>query len=226
MAYQLTTEGKTANVGTAKMELVKRFQEAKESQSSAIDIPIFQLVEGFPEIDHTKTDVFRDRVKYSAKLKEQIADARNRIGKEELLKLEKQLGDIKNLESGAVIDLFLSYRAVKAWAEMVNLVKKISPALANTVMVQEQLALALNRDKKGEEAEKVLLDLLKKRGPSNETYGILGRVYKDRWEAAYKDGDELLAAVCLIKLLKLMCMASKLTGVMPILELMQLHKWN
>src|SRR5829696_4946187 len=50
------------------------------------------------------------------------------------------------------------------------------------------------RDGKGEEAEKVLLDLIKKRGPSSETYGILGRVYKDRWEAAYKRGDELLAA--------------------------------
>jgi tetratricopeptide (TPR) repeat protein len=193
MAYQLTAEGKTADVGITKMELVKRLKEAKEAQSSAIDSPIFQLVEGFPEIDHTKTDVFRDRVQYSAKIKEQIAASRNQ-GKAALLNLEKQLGDINNLESGVVIDLFLSYRAVKAWAEMVSSVKKMSPALANTVMVQEQLALALNRDKKGEEAEKVLLDLLKRRGPSSETFGILGRVYKDRWETSYKDGDELLAA--------------------------------
>jgi tetratricopeptide (TPR) repeat protein len=76
---------------------------------------------------------------------------------------------------------------------MVNLVKKMSPPLAETIMVQEQLALALNRDRKGEEAENVLQDLLKKRGPSSETYGILGRVYKDRWEAAYKSGEEFLA---------------------------------
>jgi predicted Zn-dependent protease len=84
------------------------------------------------------------------------------------------------MEPGVVIDLFLSYRAVQAWSEMVNLVQKMSPALANTVMVQEQLALALNRDNRGEEAEKILLDLLKRHGPSSETYGILGRVYKDR----------------------------------------------
>jgi tetratricopeptide (TPR) repeat protein len=195
MTYQLTKEGRTANILSIKMEVVKRLREAKEVQSSAIDSPIFQLVEGFPEIDHTKTDVFRDRVQYSSKIKEQIAAARNEGGRETLLNLEKQLGEIKNLEAGVAIDLFLSYRAVKAWAEMVNLVKRMSPALANTVMVQEQLALALNRNKKGEEAEKVLLDLLKKRGPSSETYGILGRVYKDRWEeAAYKDGNKLLAA--------------------------------
>jgi tetratricopeptide (TPR) repeat protein len=193
MPYQLTTEGNTADRETTKMELVKRLEEAKEAQNSAIDSPIFQLVEGFPEIDHTKTDVFRDRVQYSAKIKEQISAARKQ-GKQALLNLEKQLGDIKNLESGVVIDLFLSYRAVKGWPEMINLVQKMSPALANTVMVQEQLALALNRDGKGEDAEKVLLDLIKKRGPSSETYGILGRVYKDRWEAAKNSGDELLAA--------------------------------
>ena len=92
-----------------------------------------------------------------------------------------------------VIDLFLSYRAVKAWADMIALVPKMSPPLAATVMVQEQLALALNRAGQREAAEGVLLDLLAKRGPSSETYGILGRVYKDRWEEAAKAGQEFLA---------------------------------
>ncbi len=36
--------------------------------------------------------------------------------------------------------------------------------LSATVLVQEQFALALNRDERGDEAEKVLLELLKKRG--------------------------------------------------------------
>ena len=47
-------------------------------------------------------------------------------------------------------------------------------------MVQEQLAFALNRRDRREEAEKVLRRLLDGRGPSSETYGLLGRVYKDR----------------------------------------------
>jgi hypothetical protein len=38
-----------------------------------------------------------------------------------------------------------------------------------------------------------LLALIEQRGPSSETYGILGRVYKDRWEAAAKAGDSMLA---------------------------------
>jgi tetratricopeptide (TPR) repeat protein len=195
MTYMLNEEGLPVDIEVSKSELVKRLKNITESkdQDSLVDSPLFQLVEGFPEIDHTKTDVFRDRVQYSADIKKQIADAR-KDGKDALLNLEKQLGDIKSLEAGVVIDLFLSYRAVKAWQEMINLVEKMSSALSNTVMVQEQLALALNRHGQGEEAERVLLDLLERRGPSSETYGILGRVYKDRWETAYKNGDEILAS--------------------------------
>ena len=193
MPYHLTSGGIPTDIDSTKAQLVERLKNARAAQNTAVDSPIFQLVEGFPDIQRIKTDVFRDRVHYSTKLKEQIAIARKQ-GKEALSILEKQLDGIGDIESGVVIDLFLSYRSVKAWAEMVDLVKKMSPPLAETVMVQEQLALALNRDEKGEEAENVLLDLLEKRGPSSETYGILGRVYKDRWEAAYKSRDELLAS--------------------------------
>jgi hypothetical protein len=76
---------------------------------------------------------------------------------------------------------------------MIALVDKMSPPLRETVLVQEQYALALNRDGQRPRAEKVLLDLIAKRGPSSETYGILGRVYKDRWEEALQQGNGLLA---------------------------------
>ncbi len=92
-----------------------------------------------------------------------------------------------------MIDLFLSYRSVKGWQEMVALVQKMPRPLASTVMVQEQLALALNRLGRRDEAEQVLNRLLESRGPSSETYGILGRVYKDRWEEAQKKGERATA---------------------------------
>ena len=200
MTYSLTEEGLPIDTKVSRAELVQRLKTIKENrdQDSLVDSPLFQLVEDFPEIEHTKTDVFRDRVQYSVNLKKQIADAR-RQGKNALQTLEKQLGDIKNVESGVVIDLFLSYRSVKAWQEMIDLVQKMSSPLSNTVMVQEQLALALNRNGKGEEAEKVLLNLLERRGPSSETFAILGRVYKDRWEIAYNNEEKILASGLLDK---------------------------
>jgi hypothetical protein len=193
MPYHLTTEGTPADIQAIKVKLVERLGKAKKDRNAAVDSPIFQLVDGFPDIQRLKTDVFRDRIRYSTELKEKIATARKQ-GKNALISLENQLGDIKDLESGVVIDLFLSYRAVRAWSEMIKLVKKMSLPLAGTVIVQEQLALALSRDGRGEEAEKVLLDLIKKRGPSSETYGILGRVYKNRWENALKHSERFLAS--------------------------------
>jgi hypothetical protein len=198
MRYHLTIGGTPTDIEAIKEELVGRLRKAKEAKNAAVDSPIFQLVEGFPDIQRLKTDVFRDRIRYSSELKEKIAIAR-KLGKDALINLEKDLGNIKDLESGVVIDLFLSYRAVKAWSQMVELVKKMSEPLAGAVMIQEQIALALNRDGLGEEAETVLLDLIKKRGPSSETYGILGRVYKDRWENALNHNEHFLASGLLSK---------------------------
>jgi hypothetical protein len=76
---------------------------------------------------------------------------------------------------------------------MIRVAARMPDPLRRTALVQEQLAFGLNRVGRGEEAERVLLDLIGSRGPSSETYGLLGRVYKDRWEAAVKAGEKILA---------------------------------
>ncbi|CAN5362494.1 hypothetical protein BH24GEM3_BH24GEM3_14900 [soil metagenome] len=190
LPYRLTASGMPDDVEETRNTLVTRLRAAREAPAE--DSPIFQLVEDFPKVDHTKTDVFRDRVQYAQQMKERLAEARGQ-GTEAVRQIERELEPIADQEAGVVIDLFLSYRAVKGWGEMIALAEKMSPPLAATVMVQEQLALALNRAGQGERAERVLLELIERRGPSSETYGILGRVYKDRWEAARQAGQNLQA---------------------------------
>jgi hypothetical protein len=148
-----------------------------------------------PDVAHLKTDVFRERAEYSAKRKAELAAARGAGdgALQRLRKIERSLGPIRDAEAGVVVDLYLSYRAIKEWKEMVRLVGLMDPALRETVMVQEQLGLALNRAERGDEAERVLKAIIDRRGPSSETYGILGRVYKDRWEAAAKKGEDARA---------------------------------
>ncbi|MDT5062341.1 MAG: hypothetical protein QOH63_2800 [Acidobacteriota bacterium] len=196
LPYQLSAAGLPENIAQNKQSMVNCLAEARrtsvDNPKAIIDSPIYQLVENYPDIDREKTDVFRERVRYSASMKARLAEAR-RQDIDALRAIEVELGDIKEVESGVVIDLFLSYRAVKGWKEMIALVEKMSRPLAATVMVQEQLALALNRDDQGEKAEKVITDLLAQRGASSETYGILGRIYKDRWESALKSGNKFLA---------------------------------
>jgi len=191
--YKLGADGAPdpAHIAEARKAVAKLLIEAR---AGTRDSPIFQLLDDLqaPTVAHEKTDTFRERVEYSNQLKSQLAAAR-RQGADAVRSVEKGLGKIADVESGVVIDLFLSYRARSAWQDMVALVEKMALPLAETVLVREQLALALNRLKRREEAEAVLTRLIEERGPSSETFGILGRVYKDRWEEAGKAGEEILA---------------------------------
>ena len=121
------------------------------------DSPIFQMVEGFPDIQHIKTDVFRKRVQYSEEYRGKLQKARKQ-GIEALRNLIKD-EEIKTLEAGVIIDIFLSYRDLtkskEEWEEMTMFVNKMPQELANTVMVQEELGFALNRAGKRDEAESV-----------------------------------------------------------------------
>jgi hypothetical protein len=193
--YRLSPEGKVKDLPTARAALVKRVAAARKAASDVPlkDSPLYELLDGYPDIAHTKTDVFRNRVRYSEELKGKVKAARGK-GSGALRKVERSLGSLADTDSAVVIDLFLSYRAVSDWKAMVELAGRMPGPLAETVMVQEQLGLALNRLGRGKEAEAILTKLVEKRGPSSETYGILGRVYKDRWEAAAKKGKKIEAA--------------------------------
>ena len=189
LPYRLSATAALEDAAAAKAALRDRLVQARQAHA---DSPLFQLVEGFPDIQRLKTDVFRDRVRYSDRVKEALARARTQ-NIDAVRAVEATLGPLHDVDAAVVIDLFLSYRAVKAWPEMIELVERMAPPLAATVMVREQLALALNRAGRGDEAERVLRKLIDDRGPSSETYGILGRVYKDRWEAAVTAGDGVAA---------------------------------
>jgi hypothetical protein len=88
-----------------------------------------------------------------------------------------------------LLEMFKAYYSVGAWKELLALADKFPPALAASPMVQEQRAIALNRTGESDRAEALLHDLLLRNGPSSETFGILGRVYKDRWQMAAQAGD-------------------------------------
>ncbi|HBL27530.1 MAG TPA: DUF4071 domain-containing protein, partial [Acidobacteria bacterium] len=194
LPYTLSPGGTPAGVEATREALGERLRFAREAsrRDPATDSPLFQLVDGYPDLGHERTDIFRDRVRYSQEKKEDLARARKK-GVEALREVERTFGDFAGLEAGVLVDLFLSYRSVKAWQDMIDLAGRLPQPLAVTVLVREQLALALNRAGRGDEAEKVLQDLIEERGPSSETFGLLGRVYKDRWEGAVKENRKIQA---------------------------------
>jgi len=175
------------HIKDAKSEIAASLRQSRQGSK---DSPIFQILDYIPEpiVDHTRTDVFRQQIDYSESLKRRLAEARS-TGIDAVRAAEKDLGALVGVESGVLVDLMLSYRAVEAYEDMVALIEKMPRPLAETVLVQEQHAFALNRLKRREQAESVLLKLIEKRGPSSETYGLLGRVYKDQWEEARNAGQ-------------------------------------
>jgi len=190
LPYQLGPDGRPVDL-KVRGAIAERLEAAKQGTT---DSPLFQLVEGMPvcDIARLKTDVFREQVDYARSKKQELAAAR-RAGRAAVDQVRAGLGRLDQVEAGVIVDLFLSYRAVSAWDAMIALAAEMPRPLADRVMIQEQLGLALNRAKRDADAERVLTELIDKRGPLSETYGILGRVYKDRWERSLKAGNTLEA---------------------------------
>lgn len=189
LPYQLGNDGLPSDIDTDRRNLTQRLLDARAGDN---DSPLWQLLDGFPDIQHEKTDVFRKQVDYSRDIKNRLADARSASSVASVREVERHLvaqaKSLADVESGIVVDLFLSYRALSAWNDMVRLEQAMSRPLAETTMMREQLALALNRAGHSDKAEAVLTRLIESKGPSSETCGLLGRVYKDRWQAAAASG--------------------------------------
>src|ERR1700741_1853366 len=185
LPYSLDPQGKLKDTGSSVEALTKKLLSAKENKSN--DSPLFQLLDNYPNVAHEKTDIFRDFVEYSKSLKKELGEIRNSSGSREdklkaLVQFENSLTNLDDTESAVIVDLFLSYRSIKAFEEMIALVEKMPAPLKTTVLIREQLGFALNRLNKRKEAEEVLTCLIKERGPSSETNALLGRIYKDQWE--------------------------------------------
>ncbi|MBM3522098.1 MAG: DUF4071 domain-containing protein, partial [Alphaproteobacteria bacterium] len=192
VVYRLDAGGKPSHVAEDRAKLAAVLESCKRERRD--DSPLYQLLDGMqpPRVDSDRTDSFREQVAEAEAKKSELALAR-KAGIEAVRRVRESLGAIEDVESGVAVDLLLSLRDVKDWNGMVELVEAMPEPLRRTVLVQEQLGLALNRAGRGDEAEHVLTALIAERGESSETLGILGRVYKDRWDAAVTAGEKLAA---------------------------------
>ncbi len=162
------------------------------------DSPLFQLFDKFPgiELSHELTDVFKERIRASEVFEDQLAEALNLTPVDEALQRIKQLqqnmGDIQTLDKDVLMRLYLTYRDLSAWEEMIALYESFPAALQASVMARQQLALALNRCAGAGEIQRairVLKKLIKQHCVSAETCGILGRIYKDQYKTAKEEDD-------------------------------------
>ena len=180
----------------------------QEAQHASVDSPLFNLIgEWRPEpIAREKTDTFRDQIRYNESIKQSLAAIRE-LAKDSatrndavarLAEQRETIGDLDAVDGGVAIDLMLTYRALSDWQGMINVQRDMPKTLADQVMVQEQLAFALNRSAKNDRpARKRALEILEgveeRQGPSSETCGLMGRIHKDLWLEAVEGGKRIEA---------------------------------
>lgn len=205
MPYGYDKKKKLTDTTNNIASLTKRLMNAKEQP--ATDSPVYQLIDGIAfqnSVAHQKTDIFRDQVEYSKKMKDLLQRTReSKAGEDKKVKtldeiVQKQI-NVEDEEAGVLIDIMLTYRALGAYNKMIAFIDSLPTHVKNTVMVQEQLGFALNRIGEREQAIHVLETVLNQNGPSSETYGILGRVYKDKYDEALKGKNEKLGMAFLDK---------------------------
>jgi hypothetical protein len=136
LAYHLDQAGNAADHVSDRDKLAEQLRAARREVT---DSPLFQLLDNLPQpdISRLKTDVFREQVEYSTALRERLAAAR-RQGVDAVREISTELGDLRNYESGVLVDLLLSFRAFSAWGDIVALIEQMPEALARSTLVREQ----------------------------------------------------------------------------------------
>jgi tetratricopeptide (TPR) repeat protein len=113
-------------------------------------------------------------------LAQAIEAARDKRDLPELKRLETDLAG-HDPDSALLLNLFQAYGNLGDWKAMVDLFHVLPQEMQKLSRVRQQVGLALNRMGHHDEAVAILSDLLKEQGADSETFGLLGRVYKDLW---------------------------------------------
>jgi hypothetical protein len=182
---------------------------AAASAHDEIDSPLFQLVPKLPPLSlpHEVTESFRDRVHAIASVRERLQSAtkEGEKGVDQIRTIERELGSLDRAAPESLLDVMLAYRSVGAWDEIVRLIDAFPKTVSENVTVREQLAMALNRSSLRRDrarAIELLAQIIEKHGPSPETNGVLGRVYKDMWLEAQEANDAIAAEGALAEAIK------------------------
>ncbi len=183
--------------GELASQLTRRLLDLREvgGDEPTVDSPLFQLLGEYkaPDISHLKTDVFRDQVNYSVEIKSRLRRAREFGDIEAVAAIESELGNLDATEAGVLVDLYLTWRALSNWDRMIALYERLPAVLKRSILMREQYGFALNRAGRRGEALEALESVLSQQGPSSETLGLIGRIYKDQWMDAMRNGESRLA---------------------------------
>lgn len=192
------TNGKIENLETQISKLVTYLEGVKKQKLP--DSPVYQLLDGIEfkhSLSHEKVEMLREQVTHENSIRENLSEIiSSKIPNEEKLvgvqQLEKEFENKEDWTAGMTIDFMLAYRSAEGFSEMAAFIDSLPLHLKKNQVFQEQYGFALNRAGQKDKAIQVLSKLVEENGPNSETLGILGRIYKDQFNA-FKDTDRIKA---------------------------------
>jgi hypothetical protein len=201
----------TRAASTLRKQITEHLEEMHKlnRQLQVQDSPLFELVPGWsPELlTEAAADAFRADVRVNEKLKDELGKLRV-LGQEagERDQVRTRLAAIRaetfadgSPDIGVLTELILAHRSIIDWSGMIDVYVEMPEVLQQQAPIRQQAAFAYNRRAELDgpsanadrtEAITMLEQLEKDQGPSSETSGILGRIYKAQWLRARDEHDQ------------------------------------
>ena len=152
-------------------------------ESAADQTTQFRTISQDEEDEREKFDSLLGRLRAAMELKSQ----EERI--EALRRIEPEILAADDPSATLQIELLRSYRDSSSWQNMIRLFESFPMKIQQMPVVVQQTALALNRMGDRDRALSMLNDLVNQKGGDSETYGLLGRIYKDRFAESNEEKD-------------------------------------
>lgn len=184
--YDLDPSGRLLGVAADRLrdELTAAIRDSQERITS--DSPLYEF---FPELRvELPPSVAPEQVRrtYPRRVKEVIVRGAIPRSPEEasrdVREAQQELRSAPEADPYAHLDLIRRARDAGDWEGVVTLAREAPPIVARATETRQQLALALNRLGQFQPAIDVIKDLIAETGGDAESFGILGRLWKDQFE--------------------------------------------
>jgi hypothetical protein len=155
------------------------------------DSPVFEF---FPQIEVGLPDNFGAQLRsYPREVREKLTAKRpSKRSKSELREAEEVVKGDPNIDPVAILDVLKRYRDLSDWDNVIRFADDVDPSLRDSPEVIQIVALALNRRGLPQDQERAIAmmnRLVAATGGDGESFGILGRIYKDRFSQTRERAD-------------------------------------
>ena len=192
-------------------QLEARVREMLAREDPDNDSPVFQMIPSYQgaTLDFEPSS-FRERSLRLNELRHELAAARHLDQKAAISAIgaieRQELAKISDANFELVLDVLLSYRDVKAFNELLLLVDRLPKTLyERSVRIHQLQAFALNKRNEGDDrvtAIGILQGIVNAKGDDSETCGLLGSIFKQRFDAAVAAKDPFKTKAALVESIK------------------------